>query len=398
MSDSKHALVIGASGVSGWGVLTQLLIYPSPTTWSRITGTTNRPLSLSEAQISPTDQQSGRIKLVSGMDFFKSVEEVITLLNSRIPGIESVTHVFFTAYIHHAFGEFDSVWKSNVGMVNTTIKALEIAAPLMQFFVLQTGGKHYGMDFGSEAVPTLLNTPYGEERPRLDPPFDDKIFYYGQVDAMIAAAKGKSWTWAEMRPDLIVGFVPGAKGSVSQQDAARSVALYLALYRKIHGKGTDCPFLGSQINWTARKTDSSQDTIARVSIFAALMPGSCGAGNAFNTVDLGSSWEEEWPIVCAEFGLNGTGPGPKAMGMDELGEWFELYKTESEELAQEHQLIGNPWEGFTSFFLWAITVALDYDREYDMRKITGLGFRDQVASAEGWKIAIERLRNAKIIP
>jgi hypothetical protein len=254
------------------------------------------------------------------------------------------------------------------------------------------------MDFGPEAVPGLLQTPYEEERPRQGAPFEDKIFYYGQQDAMAEAVVGKSWTWAETRPDAIIGFVPGAKGAVSQQDAVRGVALYLALYREIHGEGAECPFLGDDASWKARKTDSSQDTIARVSIFAALRPDTCGGGTAFNAVDLPTTWEVEWPVVCSEFGLKGTGPGTKPVGVEELGAWFQTHEEVGKGLVQEYGLIGNPWEGFTAFFLWAMTVILNYDREYDMKKIRGKGFSDQVESPEGWKIAIKRLRDAKIVP
>jgi hypothetical protein len=44
-SDKKHALVFGASGISGWSILNQALTYPTPTTFSHITGLTNRPLT-----------------------------------------------------------------------------------------------------------------------------------------------------------------------------------------------------------------------------------------------------------------------------------------------------------------------------------------------------------------
>jgi hypothetical protein len=45
-----------------------------------------------------------------------------------------------------------------------------------------------------------------------------------------------------------------------------------------------------------------------------------------------------------------------------------------------------------------VTVVLDYDKEYDMRKAQGLGFKDQASGAEGWLETFKRLRAAKIIP
>ena len=91
-STSLHALILGASGISGWAILNRARSYPSPQTFSRITGTTNRPLSLEKAQIPPDP----RIKLVSGIDLTKSVDEVCEVLKDKIQEIDTVTHVFFT--------------------------------------------------------------------------------------------------------------------------------------------------------------------------------------------------------------------------------------------------------------------------------------------------------------
>lgn len=92
-----HALILGASGISGWSILNQARRYPTPTTFSRITGTTNRPLSLERAQI-PLDD---RIQLVSGVDFTKAVDEVVTSLKEKIADVHTVTHVFFTGKHSH---------------------------------------------------------------------------------------------------------------------------------------------------------------------------------------------------------------------------------------------------------------------------------------------------------
>lgn len=90
-----HALILGASGISGWSIFNQARTYPSPTAFSRITGTTNRPLTLEKAQIPPDD----RLRLISGIDFTKSVDEVIPLLKKQIPDVDTVTHVFYTGRI-----------------------------------------------------------------------------------------------------------------------------------------------------------------------------------------------------------------------------------------------------------------------------------------------------------
>ena len=71
---------------------------------------------------------------------------------------------------------------------------------------------------------------------------------------------------------------------------------------------------------------------------------------------------------------------------------------EQEEMVKEYRLAGNPWESFNWWFLWAITENLDYNRCYSMEKLQGMGFREQMPIGEGWIIAFQRLRDARIIP
>lgn len=87
-----HALVLGASGISGWSLLNQLHSYPSNDYWKRITGQTRRPFSFEQAKIPAED----RTQLVSGIDLTASVDQIISDLRSKISDIETVTQVFFT--------------------------------------------------------------------------------------------------------------------------------------------------------------------------------------------------------------------------------------------------------------------------------------------------------------
>lgn len=86
-----HVLILGASGISGWAAVNQATTYPTPDTFARITGTTNRPLTVEQAHL-PNDP---RINLVSGIDFTKPVAQVISMLKEKIPNINTVTHVIY---------------------------------------------------------------------------------------------------------------------------------------------------------------------------------------------------------------------------------------------------------------------------------------------------------------
>jgi hypothetical protein len=90
--EMAHALIFGASGISGWALLNQTRTYPATTTFERITAVTRRPFTLEQAQIPKDD----RIIIASGVDLTKTADEVSAALREKVPDIHTVTHVFFT--------------------------------------------------------------------------------------------------------------------------------------------------------------------------------------------------------------------------------------------------------------------------------------------------------------
>jgi nucleoside-diphosphate-sugar epimerase len=90
-SKAEHALIFGASGISGWSLMKQCLSYPSPSTFQRVTGLCNRRLER-ETLLIPNDS---RLSIVSGIDLTESVEIVIEQLKAKVEDVESVDIVFF---------------------------------------------------------------------------------------------------------------------------------------------------------------------------------------------------------------------------------------------------------------------------------------------------------------
>lgn len=88
----SHALVFGASGISGWAILDEITSYPTSTTFAKITGLSNRPLTLEQAYL-PNDS---RLSLVNGIDLTKSVPEVVQMLKDKVEDMQTISHVFFT--------------------------------------------------------------------------------------------------------------------------------------------------------------------------------------------------------------------------------------------------------------------------------------------------------------
>jgi hypothetical protein len=90
---SKTALVFGASGVSGWSFVNEMLNgYPEQGVWAKVHALTNRPLTR-EASTWPA---SPRLNIVSGIDLLAGTqEELEDTIRSKVTGIENVTHVYY---------------------------------------------------------------------------------------------------------------------------------------------------------------------------------------------------------------------------------------------------------------------------------------------------------------
>lgn len=103
---SKVALVFGASGVSGWSFVNEILNdYPKKGVWGDVYALTNRPLD-PETTLWPKDH---RLNVVSGIDLLKgSQEELETALKQAVKNIAKVTHVFYLGGLLIVLLETDS--------------------------------------------------------------------------------------------------------------------------------------------------------------------------------------------------------------------------------------------------------------------------------------------------
>ena len=78
MSSNNHAIVFGASGVSGNAIARELLAYKEPP-FAKVCALTNRPLSIQDSGL-PNDS---RLHLASGVDLTTDVDTVKKLLQVR---------------------------------------------------------------------------------------------------------------------------------------------------------------------------------------------------------------------------------------------------------------------------------------------------------------------------
>lgn len=134
---SKSALVFGASGVTGWSFINEILTdYPKPNIWKRAHALTNRPLYQEQSQW-PDDI---RLDIVSGIDLLANSQQSLEQeLIQKIPDIGKVTHVYYLAY--KAGTDVQKELEEAVEMWEKALTAVDKLCPELEFVVLQTGAK-----------------------------------------------------------------------------------------------------------------------------------------------------------------------------------------------------------------------------------------------------------------
>lgn len=241
-----------------------------------------------------------------------------------------------------------------------------------------------------------IHAPLVESQPRIPEPYASKIFYYTQSDLLTSLSKSQSqsstWTFTEVRPDVIIGFIP----TTNFMSCAQGLALYLSLFRAVYGPNAKVPFPGTEASWTCKHTDTSQDILARFEIHAALNSDKCGGGRIFNVADGNVvTWRDKWSGICSYFGLQGTGPEESYEALDQFakrnaGTWDGIVK--------EKGLKGGRLEAYEWGFLDFVMAKFDFDRQYDLGASREVGFGEVVDTVEGYRIAFDRMRSAKVIP
>lgn len=176
------------------------------------------------------------------------------------------------------------------------------------------------------------------------------------------------------------------------------MGIYLSLWREVHGEGSKAPFPGTEKSWKAQSNDSSSDMIARQTIHLSLSP-KTEKGGGYNVADerKPSTWSAKWPVLCAYFGLKGTGPSSNPPEMrkvikDNIETWHKLEKEKG--LQTGHADSPMTFPGFEYFLM----TQFDFDRQYDMTKMYGTDFEEERDTRTAWGGVFDRTRKAKIIP
>ncbi len=350
-----HALIVGATGISGSNLAEHLL--------AREEGWTISGLSRSKSPI------AGVETLPCDLTDAASVAAALRDI--------SPTHVFITAWARQET-EAENC-RVNGGMVRNVLLAL--AGRGVRHIALVTGTKHYLGPFEAYAK-TEPETPFREEQPRLA----NENFYYVQEDELFAAAAREKFTWSVHRPHTLIGYAVGN---------AMNMATTLAVYASICAKtGRPFVFPGSPQQWQAATDVTDARLLARHLVWAATTPKA--ANLAFNVVN-GEvfRWKWLWPRLGAYFGLEAAPypgePRPLEESMADAGPIWDA-------LVREHGLAANPLSRVASFWHSDADLGRQVETFNDMGRSRALGFLDYQDTTQSFRDAFDRLRADRIIP
>ena len=175
-------------------------------------------------------------------------------------------------------------------LLSNLLDALKTSGKIPKRFILQTGGKHYGVHIG----PTL--SPMEESDPRY---LRHPNFYFPQEDLLWKWASETGAKWNVTRPGFIIGAVP---------EAAMSIALGLALYAVVQKElGQPLEFPSDGLAWATDKHVTSSRLIAYHAEWLFQTPNT--ANEILNIADGGQfAYGKFWPVLASVFGADYTVP------------------------------------------------------------------------------------------
>lgn len=178
----------------------------------------------------------------------------------------------------------------------------------------------------------------------------------------------------------------------------QGIGIYLSIYHAVHGAGAQVPFPGYEHGYHSSHSDTFQDILSKLEIFAALNTEKCGGGRVFNAADGKTvTWADVWPRLADCFGLVGVKP------LDEENKTtMEAFVFENRDswlsLAQKYGLRSEVLDETNWKHVHFMLVQFDFDRQYDLTHSREVGFHEEIDTVDGYIKAWTRMREAKILP
>jgi nucleoside-diphosphate-sugar epimerase len=354
---SKHALVVGASGIIGAATVEVL----AEAGWA-VSGLARRPDGNARGGVTPVAADL----LDAGA------------LRAALQGV-APSHVFYASWLRQPT-EAENI-RVNAAMVRNLLDALRPAGSV-RHVALVTGLKHYLGPFESYAQGGLPQTPFREEQDRL--PLEN--FYYAQEDEVFAAASRDGFHWSVHRPHTVIGKAVG-----NAMNMGTTLAVYATIFRET---GRPFRFPGSAAQWNGLTDMTEAHLLARHMLWAAETP--AAADQAFNVVNGDIfRWNWMWPRLAAWFGIeaapfDGTVHPLQQQMAGDAPIWREIatrHKLAEPDIAR----LTNPWHTDAD-------LGRPIEVMTDMSKSRRLGFNLYQPTDDAFLALFEQLRRDRLIP
>ncbi|SJL82545.1 NAD-dependent epimerase/dehydratase family protein [Vibrio palustris] len=259
----SHMLVVGGSGVTGSGAVSEL----HNAGWKVTT--------LSRSVKSPHETAHLSADLLD-----------ISSLQQHTDSLASVTHLFYAAIKPSNDAQVEA--EENSLMFKNIIESVIAAGADLKRVIFLQGGKVYGAHLG------VYKTPARENDSRHFPP---NLYFEHEDYARTLPERGIQWT--ALRPDIMIGHSLG-----SDMNMGNLIGLYGTLCKHF---GVAMQFPGSAAAFNVLINFTSASTLGKAVVWAAENDKD-GAYNITNG-DV-CRWQHIWPKVAQWFGLEPGEPQP----------------------------------------------------------------------------------------
>jgi nucleoside-diphosphate-sugar epimerase len=350
-----HALVVGATGISGGNVASRLLADG----W-RVSGLSRR-----------ADGLDPRVTHLAA-DLLDA-DATAAAVRGTAP-----THVFFTTWMRCAT-EAENC-DVNGRMLQHLLDAVA-GEGTVRHVALTTGLKHYLGPFEAYAK-AQPDTPFSEEQARL--PYQN--FYYVQEDVLWAAAARDGFTWSVHRPHTLIGWALG-----NAMNMGVTLAVYAAICRET---GRPFHFPGSQEQWEAVTDVTDARLLADHLVWAATTP--AAANEALNIVNGDVfRWRRLWPRLADALGVEAQGfDGEVAPLEQQMADAAEVWPR----IVQRHDLRDVPVDVLASWWHTDADLGRTVETFTDMGRSRRLGFAGVQDTQSSFTDLFDRLRAERIVP
>jgi len=352
---SKTALVVGASGIAGSAVSSELVAQG----WE-VLGLARRPVA-----------QVGVTAVSADLHDPAATQAALSGLRPDV--------VFFATWSRQAT-EAENI-RVNASMVRAVLDAVRPAGSV-RHVALVTGLKHYLGPFEAYGQGVLPQTPFREEQTRLD--VDN--FYYAQEDEVFSAADRDGFTWSVHRPHTIIGKAVG-----NAMNMGTTLAAYATLCRET---GRPFRFPGSTAQWEGLTDMTSASQLARHLVWAATTP--AAANQAFNVVNGDVfRWKWMWSRIADWFQITPAGFDGTVQPLEiQMAEDRKIWRR----IAEQNDLVEPDLDRLSSPWHTDADLGRPIEVVTDMGKSRRLGFTDYQPTDDAFFELFGQLRAERIIP